>query len=333
MPTVAKAKSCADYYRKLGLCPLPSKMNIKGPMLKTYHEHYRGTPVPTSVYDNWKTTNIQVVTGVKTPTPTKIIVVDLDGAEAVEAWDKIARHHEYYPMCVWKATTGSGGTHLYFRVDPSLPECPSGIVWGIWDTWGSTPQRGGLGDWVKHKEIRILADNSLAIAPPSVHVDTGRPYVFAADASPRIFRLPEFAPQWLLDMPRLQNPRFSVPEVKRYKPKAYTPSSNSYTREAVLDAIGSEKIKIATSEWGLRLASFGPNAMGWVSCWVPKRENPKHSRPSGSFHCTDGVLQDRRDLSCITFFDLGVVLGAFATWQDCCNSLGDRFIGHPLKAS
>ena len=32
------------------------------------------------------------------------------------------------------------------------------------------------------------------------------------------------------------------------------------------------------------------------------------------------------DLSSISFFDLGVVLGRYKTWQDCRDALGDRFI-------
>ena len=60
-------------------------MDVKGPMLPTYAEHYGPTPVPEWVYADWGTTNMQVITGAKSPTPTKIIVVDLDGPRRLDS--------------------------------------------------------------------------------------------------------------------------------------------------------------------------------------------------------------------------------------------------------
>jgi hypothetical protein len=80
-------------------------------------------------------------------------------------------------------------------------------------------------------------------------------------------------------------------------------------------------------EWRLVAAAGGPNANGWLCGYVPGREDPNSSVPSGSFHVRDGVLQDRKDDASISMFDLGVMLGRFATWQDCRDSSGDRFLG------
>lgn len=319
-----RTRQCVDYYRKLGLCPLPSRMDVKGPMLATYAEHYGPTPVPSWVYEKWATTNVQILTGVKTPTPTKIIVVDLDGTEAIDAWDRIAFQNGFGANAGWIAQTGSGGRHHYFLLPDGITECASGIIWGFWDTFGQS----GKGAWVKHKEIRILADSALVVAPPSVHVDTGNRYEWHPSLSPKRKRLPMLAPDWLLAMPRLTAPSFVEPKAPRREPADYIRKSDRYyTREEVIEAIGNSKFDIATREWGLVSTVNGPNPNGWCACYIPGRENPGHSRPSGSFNFFDGTLQDRKDLSSISFFDLGVVLGVYHTWQECRDAMGDRFVG------
>ena len=322
-PAISHALNCANHYRRVGLCPLPSKMHIKGPMLDTYSEHYGPTPVPENVYRDWRTTNVQVLTGVRTPTPTKVIVVDLDGPKACEAWARIASANGMTVGATWIARTGGGGFHHWFLVPPETESCPSGLIWGLYDTWG----RDGKGEWAKHKEVRILADNALVVSPPSIHVDTGKPYTFLDGLGPRHFRLPSLAPQWLLDMPRLSRPRFGPDPAPRPAPRQYVRTSDHwYTREEVLDAMGSQKLAVA-KEWGLATRSDAPNSKGWVTCFVPGREDPRTSRPSGSFSFSDGTLQDRKDMTTVSLFDLGVQLGHFATWQSCRDSLGDRFIG------
>ena len=332
---VSAARACVEYYRKLGLCPLPSRMDIKGPLLHSYTAHYGDKPVPRWVYEKWNTTNIQVITGAKSPTPTKVVIVDLDGPEAVEAWERITFHHGYTGSKNWISTTGSGGKHLWFRLADDVQECPSGIIWGLWDTWGRNEIKPGQGDWCKHREIRLLADRALAVAPPSIHVDTGIPYEFDDSASPRVHRLPALAPEWLLGMRRLSSPRFADPAAKvtRIPATYYKKTNRHYTREEVISALGDHKLGIAQREWGLNVVQAIPNLNGWCSCYVPGRESPKSSRPSGSFHFHDGTFQDRKDLTSLSFFDLGVVLGAFKTWQECRDSLGDRYIGARMPNS
>jgi hypothetical protein len=319
-----RTRKCVEHYVKLGLCPLPSRMDIKGPMLPTYAEHYGPTPVPSWVYRKWTTTNVQILTGTKTPTITKIIVVDLDGPEALAAWDRIAFQNGFGANVPgWISQTGSGGRHHYFLLPDGVDECAGGIIWGLYDTFGET----GKGSWCKHKEVRILADNALVVAPPSVHVDTGHRYEWLPSGGPNRVRLPMVAPDWLLKMPRLSAPRFTEPPAPRV-PVSYTRQSDKYyTREEVINAVGDHKFEIACREWGLISHATQPNPNGWCPCYMPGREDPRYSKPSGSFNFRDGTLQDRKDLTSISFFDLSVVLGVFKTWQACRDALGDRYIG------
>ena len=324
MSPIERTRRCVDHYRALGLCPLPSRMDVKGPMLPTYAEHYRGVPVPESVYDDWRTSNVQVICGVKSPTPTKVIAVDIDSEAARRVWWRICTRHAYAPGDTWVSRSGSGGWHFWFTLPEGMAECPSGMIYGVWDTWGDD----GRGRWVKHQEVRIIADHALIIAPPSIHVETGRPYCFVGCKDPNHHRLPEVAPRWLLDMPRLVTPRcIAEPPSPAPAPRKFVSAGGRfYTREEVLDAIGERKLDIAKS-WGLVTERDRPNASGWIPCFVPGREDPRHSRPSGSFHYRDGTLQDRKDLRTISFFDLGVLLGRYERWQDCRDDLGETFLG------
>lgn len=324
---VERALVVARYYRELGLSPLPSKVNDKAPDMAAYACYYGDTPVRDAVYHaaSWRVPNIQIITGTKHAGPLKLLVVDLDGEEAPGVWTRMCEAHGYEPTSAWVSVTGSGGIHLYFRLPCGIPECRSGIIWGVYDTWGED----GKGTWCKHKEIRILADNALCVAPPSKHVDTGKRYQFKYGCSPAEIRLPEVAPSWLLEMPRLVTPKLA--EVRTVASPARGKealSGNHYMRREVLDAIGDQKLDLLI-QWGLQAQSREPNPSGWVACFVPWREKPGQSMASGSFHFLDGTFQDRKDNSSMSFFDLAVRLqpGMFPDWRDCRDYCGDRFIG------
>lgn len=321
-----RTRKCVNHYRSIGLCPLPSRTDLKGPMLATYAQHYGPEPIPEIHYRIWNTTNVQIITGTKSPTERKIVVVDCDGPEAHDAWNRIITMTTRSIEGAWICRTGSGGYHYYFSLPATLPSCSGGLLWSLWDTWGAD----GNGQWVKHKEVRLLADNALVIAPPSIHVVTGERYSFVGGANPNRICLPAEAPEWLLALPRLANPRFKEPIVARVaEPRKEIRCPGSFfTREEVIYAV-KDKLSVA-KEWGLVTKSDSPNLSGWVCCFVPKREDPNYSRPSGSFHVEDGTLQDRKDLRSISLFDLGVLLGAYSTWQECRDDLGQRFIG-PLE--
>lgn len=324
MTDVDRASMCMRRYRALGLCPLPSRRDRKGPSLASFADHYNGVPVPEHVYRDWEATNIQLICGTGTPTDTRIAVVDCDSEMSCKRWAQICNFHGYVPRQSWGARTGGGGSHHYFLLPPDLGSCPSGLLWGLWDTWGSL----GRGEWAKHQEIRLLADKSLVVAPPSIHVDTGRRYEYFPGCDPNSVLLPEPIPQWLLDMPRLETPSFSKaakPEVR--EPRTYVPGGKSYERDQVIAGLSADLKLSLARQWRLHITG-GPNSQGWVPCFVPGREDPDRSRPSGSFNSISGVFQDRKDMTSMSFFDLAVTLGAYQTWEDCCNDLGRQYVGY-----
>jgi Bifunctional DNA primase/polymerase, N-terminal len=328
IPAVQRALECATYLRTLGLTPLPSHTHDKLPAGGKYTHYYDGAAVPESVYDEWSKPNIQVITGVSHLGPTKIVVVDLDGDEAPDIWKKLCFHNRYEPSSTWMTRTGSGGTHLWYRLPPGVTECKSGIIWGVYDTWGEE----GNGGWMKHKEIRILGDRALVVCPPSVHVKTGERYRFMPGCSPREHRLPEVAPAWLLAMPRLVSPRFQDAKPRHVIRPPERLSGRHYMRQEVLDAIP-DKVALLKA-WGLKFDRETPNASGWASCFVPWRETPENSRPSGTMHCLDGTFQDRKDNTSMSFFDVAAILqpGMFPKWTACKNWCGDRYIGRISRA-
>ena len=314
---VVLARRAVAYFRRIGLVPLPSREDRKGPALSNYSKHWT-EPVPESVYEHWSTRNVQLITGTKSPGSMKIAVIDCDGAGTPEKWKQMCEANGHEPAGGWVALTGSGGYHLYYRLPDSLDLCTSRRLWGLWDTFGSD----GKGDWAKHQEIRLLADQALVIAPPSIHVGTGQPYRFLKGAGPKDRELGE-VPAWILRMPAASPcpARPAVPQIPRTnQPK----SAWMVSREEVLARIP-DKISLART-WGLRLVGAGPNGAGWQACHAAGRVD---KQPSGriSIH---GVYQDRRDSdpnsTCLSLFDLGVLLGQFATWQECCERCAQTFV-------
>jgi len=79
---------------------------------------------------------------------------------------------------------------------------------------------------------------------------------------------------------------------------------------------------------GLRPVRSSPDLNRWVSGHARDREVRE---PSASFHLADGVDQDRKDGRTIRFFEVGVGLGMFDSWQQCLKWCGDRFM--PRHAS
>jgi hypothetical protein len=302
-------------------------MDDKRPMLPKYVQFYDGVPVPEEVYQTWKTTNIQIVIGTQSPAITKLIVVDLDGPEAIEQWATLCSLHNFRENGIWKSTTGSGGQHLYFTTPPGLTSCTSGVLWALWDVWGGKNRQGS---WVPHKEIRILGDRSLVVAPPSIHVITGERYRFHEELNPTKISKPGPAPTWLLELPLLEAPRMTVDEPPlppRQKLQGYL-GYRQYRHRDVVEAMQGRLLDQA-KQWGLRTLTDRPNLSGWVPCYVPGREHPQKSKSaSGSFYLPRGYLKDMTSGETITFFDIAVRLGVFLRWQDACNDCGERYVGY-----
>ena len=89
--------------------------------------------------------NVAVVTG----SVSRIIVVDCDSESDSQWW---AEHFEATPLSV---STGSGGTHFYYR---------------------STDTEVRNRTRILGRRIDIRGDGGLVVAPPSTHPQTGRLY-------------------------------------------------------------------------------------------------------------------------------------------------------------
>jgi hypothetical protein len=327
MTDVERARRCVEHFRRIGLCPLPSRSDLKGPAMESYAHHYGPTPVPESIYESWDTSSMQLITGTQTPTPTKIIAVDCDGPEAADVWARWLKNQGHSLSTTWVVRTGGGGFHAYFRLPEGVKSCPTGMLWGLWDTAGGKDGRGG---WMKHREVKILADRALVRCPPSLHPDTGQRYSFDRDRNPNRITLPDLAPRWLLALPRLTAPRIGQERHPARMPRKrfIRPAGALADRDAILDAVA-DKIALAAS-WGLRVCSQEPNTSGWVRCHAIGREDRV---ASGSFSSVTGTYQDRLDLSTCSFFDLGARLqpGLFADWRDCLAWCASRYLNNPYR--
>lgn len=310
MSSLDHVRRCVAHFRKIGLVPLPSRTDRKGPAMKNYG-CYWDQDVPESVFSEWTYTNVQLITGAKSTGSTKIIVVDCDGPEAASVWKRMCAKTGHDPREGWVSKTGSGsGWHTYYRLPGGVGECPSRRLWGIYDTFGEN----GKGDWQKHKEVRLLGDRSLVIAPPSVHVDSGKPYRFIPGFGPADKRLPGIAPKWLIESPSVLPPRSVAEELKSAHviKRSIRPSDALMNRDAVLDAIP-ERIALVKS-WGLSCVSLEPNEAGWHSCKAIGRED---KTPSGRISI-NGCYEDRREPGVYhSLFDVGVLLGQFQDWKEC----------------
>jgi hypothetical protein len=318
-PESERALQCALHFRKLGYNALPSKARLKAPDLDRYADHW-DRPLPDSVYESWKARNVQLMTGVRW----RLCVVDCDGEEARAVWAAMCREHGHEPR-TWTVETGGGGLHAYYTLPDRLDACPSRRLWGLWDTYAGRDHRG---DWLKHREVRLLGDHALVIAPPSAHVETGRPYRFLDGLGPRRWERPAEAPGWLVRFPAIVAPRCTEDRpAPRVDVPARRPASNgqSFGRRDVLDAIGPRKHEVA-ARYGLRLAARGPNPKGWVCCHAFDRADRV---PSASIHHQTGVYHDQRDDRRLSFFDLLARLAPldFPDWRAAVNALGAEWVG------
>lgn len=312
----SRALSAAQFFRRIGLVPLPSRMDSKQPTFTTY-KRYQSEPVPKAIYspDEWRTTNLQLMTGARTSGAIKIIVIDLDGNMAPEVWKRICNTHNYKPQGVWISQTGSGGRHIYFRLPHGMDSCSTRLIWGLYDPLGGPKQEGG---WMKHMAIQLLGDGVLAVAPPSRHVKTGIEYQWIGKWSPAVFPLPSEAPDWLIGMtglslpvnPKKSGSRFDSSHQTR---KRFRPNGNmGPDRDAVIAALPEgEKLRLVEA-WGLRLGRNAGTGRGWVDCHAIGRDD---KNPSAGFDPKTGVYHDFGSSTKLSFFDLAVVLGAYPDWR------------------
>lgn len=313
----AHALSAAQFFRSIGLVPLPSRMDRKQPTLLDYKQ-YRDIRVPKVVYspDQWRTTNLQLITGTKSSGATKIVVVDLDGDKAMDAWKKLCQRHDYRVQSVWVAASGSGGRHVYYRLPLDVKECRTRLMWGLYDPFGGQDGRGG---WTNHTEVKLLGDNALVVAPPSRHVKTGIQYHWVGRFTPARIPLPEFAPTWLLEMEGLQLPVQPVPAAPATRRvMGFKLSGRDDGCDEVITAISpEEKLRLVTL-WGLKLASRHTAARGWVECHAIDRED---TIPSAGFDPRTGVYHDFGSARSLSLFGLAVAIGAYPSKSEALRVL------------
>lgn len=275
---VALCRRYADLYRMRGLNPLPSAPDGKKPLVR--FAHLWETPAGPDLFGRFTTTNVQVMTGRRW----RLLVIDLDGPEARQRWAELGRCPR-----TWTVTSGGNGLHLWFRLPEGYTRpLPKAFLWK------------GTG---KHEAIERLCDQSLVMAPPSVHPVTGQRYRFTSKReSPLGMPVPAMAPDWVLAL----RPVESTP--KLHKP-----------RRDVADLVGSipHKIDHARS-WGVRFTGRR-RASGWWECHAFGRED---RTPSAAVHEDAGVYVDSGLGTKLSFIDLGIACGAFTDFKDALRVLG-----------
>ncbi len=227
-PGIALASEWAAIYRERGFNPLPSRTDAKRPCCR-FAEWWKSLG-PNDLFEMFPTTNIQVMTG----RHWRLLVIDLDGPEAIERWKTMGPCPR-----TWTVHSGGCGRHLWFRLPIAYQfPLPKAVLWK------------GSGD---HQAIERLCDHSLVMAPPSIHPVTEHRYRFLVHHSPVNLTLPADCPGWILA---------AKPIVREVPfPRVHIP-----TFDRPRDPIG-----LARS-WGVRLA--GPtSASGWIPCHAIDRED------------------------------------------------------------
>ena len=316
MSTDAAVKRCrewADCARKRGYQPLPSdptpasEGGRKKPLCR--FADYWEAPAPDDLFDRFPTTNIQVMTG----RYWNLCVLDFDGKDAVE---HAAKHWPRLPR-TWvsfHSNKGKDSRHLWFSLPRGLGERRKTVL------WEDTTQ--------EHTAIELLCDRSLVVAPPSIHIKTGNIYGWQAGCtplSPGLFR-PAMLPMWVWHLPVVSNLASAPYRAVRNSPPSEIRLSGvgHVSRQEVLNAVGN-KAALAR-QWGLRFAGGGSG--GWLYCHDIDRED---ANPSAQFCEETGTFwTPTRKLS---FLDLAVELGVYATWRDALYGLARDFGLTPFETT
>jgi hypothetical protein len=169
---------------RFGWNPLPSRSDRKGPALASYSECW------TELLDDAALPGVAIGeraadAGVRWG----LGVVDCDGKEAalwfMNLWKEREFGYKDSAPAPWVVRSGGGGVHFWFLLPEDLLWLPSRFVWGVWDYTGGPKWRGG---WEKGKNVEIMGDRKLVMAPPSIHPDTGRRYEWLDGYGPRTGR-------------------------------------------------------------------------------------------------------------------------------------------------
>jgi hypothetical protein len=260
----------------------------KRPMMP--HKAYWDNPAPLTLFDRYPTSNVMLVAGRRW----QLLVIDLDGPEALEHWYTLGQCPR-----TWISWSGGNGRHVWFVIAPDYPhELKLATLWK------------GKGE---HNRIDRLCDHSLVIVPPSIHVKTGRQYVFLPRNNPEVLAAPAYVPDWVLAL----KPIHQKPELKATVPHVHTPRlsrSNFLEANEIVERIPN-KLVLAQS-WGLRVV--GREIRGWVECRCIDRDDV---HPSASFNCEHGIYHDHSNGTSLGFVRLALALGAYKDFESAIEGL------------
>jgi hypothetical protein len=300
----------ARFYRSLGFNPIPSETTRKKPIYRFAEEYGWETMFPEEWFteEAWEqnpTTNLQVITGLAF----RLLVFDLDGAEAKSRWESMGRT----PTTWITHRVGGNSWHVWFRTPKDfqgpIPKC---------FIWKGTE---------KHTGIERLCDRSMIVAPPSYHVtETSCRYKFMDNAhSPKRISLPAEAPSWVLRLKAVEDlarpTRFAAAPAlgDHRRPSTPTPhyGERHLSRDELLDATF-DKVGLAAAH-GLRLTGRSRN--GWAECHAYDRPD---NNPSAAIHEETGVYVDKGNDTSMSYFDLLIHLGAASDFKGVAQLLSGR---------
>lgn len=294
---IAECRKWAAFYRERGFNPLPSRTDDKRPLIK-YADLWE-TPLPASEFERFETSNIQVMTG----RHWGLLVIDLDGPEAIERWPSLGQSPR-----TWISHSGGGGRHLWFAIPRTLPPLPKAFLWR------------GEGE---HSAIERLCDKSLIAAPPSIHPKTGRRYKWLnKQNSPLTVPKPAPCPPWVLRLAPVGHPQpesFSadVATRPRHSGPGRAPSSKTPWR----DVAGRIDVVSLTRSWGLRTVGQ-PRQSGWLSCHAFDRDDRK---PSAAIHVESGFYVDSGSGARMNLLNLAVAMNAYPSVEEAIKELRGQY--------
>jgi len=281
---VKLCRDMAEFFRRRGYNPLPSRPDEKRPMLR--FADLWGKPLAREEFERFETTNVQVMTG----RHWGLLVIDLDGPEAIERWAGMGRTPR-----TWISHSGGGGRHVWFSVPRTGRPLPKAFLWK-----GDGP----------HEAIERLCDKSLVMAPPSIHPKAERRYTWLDKAnSPVGVTLPAPCPAWVMSLP---------PVVAGAQAPAYVRAA---PRSDWRDVVASMDVPSLVRSWGLKTVGV-PRASGWLSCHAYGRDD---ARPSAAIHADSGYYVDSGTGERMGLFDLAAAMNVYPNRDEAFRELGGRY--------
>jgi hypothetical protein len=210
----------------------------------------------------------------------------------------------------WSSTRGF---HLLFRYDIRLERYKAIIK----------------GDWLPGLEIRVGAIGSTgqqyqSVCPPSRSAD-GEPRRWNGHAE--IGELPDTFFAYLdCHMPRVVAPKIPPPRILKFTGPI---PSGTWDKDDVLEAARPHFKDLAT-EWGVKFTGKIFDG-SWAECHAIDRPD---RTPSAGLNLQSGVYHDfGTETPGLSFFNLGLSLGAFPDFPTAVNSLGSKLAVPPVKTN